>query len=261
MVSHCVWISEPVTSVDTGIFAPTCLFKLGPPWGPAASFIWTSQEGYTLPFRKWPVWPGLQAGFWLSIQMNPAANGPDSITDSHSKVHPHRWPSSSSDTVALDKQLESTWITKRWSQFTPPPAKMVAAGRSCASRSTITPTEYALQILTNVLRRVGCSLKGTHCKEGNLRQWQLELRLLKRINQISLWGKWYVSNQVDVRAPPLKAIADFPLYLFQDRNLQPGTIDGYRPAIANNWEICPLILAKMKISLISWIVSTKTDPR
>ena len=34
-----VWISEPVTSVDTGIFAPTCLFKLGPPYGPAPSFI------------------------------------------------------------------------------------------------------------------------------------------------------------------------------------------------------------------------------
>ena len=26
-----VWISEPFNSVDTGFFAPTCLFKLGPP--------------------------------------------------------------------------------------------------------------------------------------------------------------------------------------------------------------------------------------
>ena len=31
----------------------------------------------------------------------------------------------------------------------------------------------------------------------------------------------------------MKAIADFLLYLFQDRNLQPGTIDGYRSAIAD----------------------------
>ena len=35
------------------------------------------------------------------------------------------------------------------------------------------------------------------------------------------------------RAPPLKSIADFLLYLFQDRKLQPGTIDGYRSAIAD----------------------------
>ena len=38
---------------------------------------------------------------------------------------------------------------------------------------------------------------------------------------------------MDFRAPPLKAIADFLLYLFQDRKLQPGTIDGYRSAIAD----------------------------
>ena len=38
---------------------------------------------------------------------------------------------------------------------------------------------------------------------------------------------------MDVRAPPLKAIADFLLHLFQDRKLQPGTIDGYRSAIAD----------------------------
>ena len=38
---------------------------------------------------------------------------------------------------------------------------------------------------------------------------------------------------MDFRAPPLKAIADFLLHLFQDRKLQPGTIDGYRSAIAD----------------------------
>ena len=31
----------------------------------------------------------------------------------------------------------------------------------------------------------------------------------------------------------MKAIADFLRYLFQDRKLQPGTIDGYRSAIAD----------------------------
>ena len=49
----------------------------------------------------------------------------------------------------------------------------------------------------------------------------------------TIFTKWCLSNQVDFRAPPLKAIADFLLRLFQDKKLQPGTIDGYRSAIAD----------------------------
>ena len=45
--------------------------------------------------------------------------------------------------------------------------------------------------------------------------------------------KWCICNQVDFRAPPVKSIADYLLYLFQDRKLQPSTIDGYRSAIAD----------------------------
>ena len=45
--------------------------------------------------------------------------------------------------------------------------------------------------------------------------------------------KWCLSNQVDFRYPPVKSVADFLLYLFQDRKLQPSTIDGYRSAIAD----------------------------
>ena len=49
----------------------------------------------------------------------------------------------------------------------------------------------------------------------------------------TIFTKWCLSNQVDFRAPPLKAISDFLLHLFQDRKLQPSTIDGYRSAIAD----------------------------
>ena len=49
----------------------------------------------------------------------------------------------------------------------------------------------------------------------------------------AIFTKWCLSDQVDFRAPPLKAIADFLLHLFQDKKLQPGTIDGYRSAIAD----------------------------
>ena len=49
----------------------------------------------------------------------------------------------------------------------------------------------------------------------------------------TIFTKWCLGNQVDLRPPPLKAIADFLLHLFQDKKLQPGTIDGYRSAIAD----------------------------
>ena len=49
----------------------------------------------------------------------------------------------------------------------------------------------------------------------------------------TIFTKWCLCNQVDIRAPPLKAIADFLLHLFQGKKLQPGTIDGYRSAIAD----------------------------
>ena len=49
----------------------------------------------------------------------------------------------------------------------------------------------------------------------------------------TIFTKWCLSNQVDFRAPPLKVIADFLLHLFQDKKLQPGTINGYRSAIAD----------------------------
>ena len=83
---------------------------------------------------------------------------------------------------------------------------------------------------------------------ASLRQWQHELRLLKE-------------DQPDLSMRPSepfltrwKAIADFLLHLFQDKKLQPGTIDGYKSAIADNWAIAPLMSARMRISLVSWTV-------
>ena len=64
-----------------------------------------------------------------------------------------------------------------------------------------------------------------------------------------------------LQAPPVKSVVYFLRYLFQDRKLQPSTIDGYRSAIADGLEIYPSILVRMKISLVSWIASTETDPK
>ena len=52
-------------------------------------------------------------------------------------------------------------------------------------------------------------------------------------------SKWAIfiklcgENEVDFRAATLSHIADFLLYLFKERNLQPSTIDGHRTAIAD----------------------------
>ena len=49
---------------------------------------------------------------------------------------------------------------------------------------------------------------------------------------------------MDFRAPPVKSIADFLLYLFQVRKLQPSTIDGYRSAIADKLVNSPINVSK-----------------
>ena len=49
----------------------------------------------------------------------------------------------------------------------------------------------------------------------------------------TIFTKWCVTNQVDFRSPPVKSVADFLMYLFEDKKLQLSTIDGYRSAIAD----------------------------
>ena len=49
----------------------------------------------------------------------------------------------------------------------------------------------------------------------------------------TIFTKWCDVNQVDFRSPPVKSVADFLMHLFEDKKLQPSTIDGYRSAIAD----------------------------
>ena len=60
----------------------------------------------------------------------------------------------------------------------------------------------------------------------------------------AIFTKWCKSNQVDFRSLPVKDIAQFLLYLFQDRKLQPSTIDGYRSAIADKLGNVPVNISK-----------------
>ena len=60
----------------------------------------------------------------------------------------------------------------------------------------------------------------------------------------TVFKKWCLVSQVDFKSPPLKSIADFLLYLFQDRKLQPGTIEGYRSAIVDKLGNSPNNISK-----------------
>ena len=77
----------------------------------------------------------------------------------------------------------------------------------------------------------------------------------------TIFTKWCITNQVDFRAPPVKLVADLLMYLFQDRKLQPSTIDGYWSAVAEKLGNSPINVSKDEIALVSWIVSTETDPK
>ena len=60
----------------------------------------------------------------------------------------------------------------------------------------------------------------------------------------TIFTKWCVTNKVDFRAPPVNSVADFLMYLFEDRGLQPSTIDGYRSAIADKLGNVPFNISK-----------------
>ena len=73
--------------------------------------------------------------------------------------------------MALEKQLEGPRVTRKGDpgpQLPPPPSKVVAGGKQCATRSTITPSKTcSANLYRRIKRRVGCSLRRAHCK-GNL---------------------------------------------------------------------------------------------
>ena len=49
----------------------------------------------------------------------------------------------------------------------------------------------------------------------------------------AVFVRWCKAHKVDFHSPSVEQIADFLLHLFQDRKLQPSTINGYRSAIAD----------------------------
>ena len=101
----------------------------------------------------------------------PAIHVPHRSTHSNRETSPPRATSHEAHTVALEKQLEGTRVTRKGDpspQLPPPTSKVVAGGKQCATRSTITPSKTcSANFYRHIKRRVGRSLRQAHCK-GNL---------------------------------------------------------------------------------------------
>ena len=79
----------------------------------------------------------------------------------------------------------------------------------------------------------------------------------------AVFVRWCKAHQVDFHSPSVEQIADFLLHLFQDKKLQPSTIDGYRSAIADkvgNFTV-QIISEKMRTSTGCLIASIETGPK
>ena len=172
-------------------------------WSPAYPDIDSSLSGSRLAAEQGKIRAGPKTGFQLHrLPVRPETgqgqthtralaglNRPDSVTtvrcgvpgpaihvphrSSHSnrKASPPRATPHEANTVALEKQLEGSRVTRKGDsspQVAPPPPKVVAGGRQCATRSTITHSKTcSANIYRHIQRRVGRSFKRAHCK-GNL---------------------------------------------------------------------------------------------
>ena len=98
----------------------------------------------------------------------PAVHVPDRSTNSHGKTSSPRSTTHETHTVASQKQLEGTGISRKdypSTQVPAPTLTMVARGKQCAPRATITPNKTcSANIYRRIKRRVGHPLKRTHCK-------------------------------------------------------------------------------------------------
>ena len=98
----------------------------------------------------------------------PADYIPDRFANSHRKASSPRLTAHETHTVASQKQLEGPRVTRKGDpnfQVPAPPLTMVVKGRQRSHRPTITPNKAcSSNLYRRIKRRVGRSLKRTHCK-------------------------------------------------------------------------------------------------
>ena len=93
---------------------------------------------------------------------------PDRVANSHRKASSPRPATHEAHTVASQAALENTRVTRKSdsnSQILVPSFTMVATGRQCSHRPTITPNKAcSANLYRHIKRRVGRSLKRIHCQ-------------------------------------------------------------------------------------------------
>ena len=121
------------------------------------------------------------------------------------------------------------------------PAQSVdPAIQSDPSQESVKPESSCLTLRASSIKEQGFS-------EAVVAQIEAPQRVSTRSIYEAKWTifyKWCHSNQEDLRAPSIKFKTDFLVYLFQDRKLQPSTIDGYRSAIADKLGNSPFNISK-----------------
>ena len=94
----------------------------------------------------------------------------DRFINSHGKTGSFRTSPHETNTMACEKQLESTRIPRKGDpdpQVLTPTFAMVTRRKECTHRPTTTPSKTcSANFYRRVKRRVGCSLKRTHCKRN-----------------------------------------------------------------------------------------------
>ena len=88
------------------------------------------------------------------------------FTHCNRETSPPRLAPYKAHTVGLEEQLEGTRVTKKsdpHTQIALPSSEMVAGGKQCASKSTITPTKICSADLYRCIKRVGRSLIINEC--------------------------------------------------------------------------------------------------
>ena len=92
--------------------------------------------------------------------------------------------------MASQKQLEGTGITGKGDpspQVPAPPFTMVAEGRQCTYRPTITPNKTcSANIYRRINRRVGRSLKRAHCRRNRIPSGKQAAYKLKELKAVFL---------------------------------------------------------------------------
>ena len=105
----------------------------------------------------------------LSLPAGLAVHVPNRFANSPREASSPRTTTHKTHTVASQKQLEGTRVTRKGdsnSQVPAPPSTMVATGRH-SHRPTITPNKAcSANLYRRIKRRVGRSLKRTHCKRN-----------------------------------------------------------------------------------------------